>query len=130
MDLMEKTYTRAKMYRLKMIDSPDCQTCPSTIEDRKHLYEECPRAKEVWKIYNEVKETDSIHETNKAPSDINGLNLYSLAKAMIHGNREQPLDPNIVKTRLENRKRDLESIRWRKLKELRDRKKHAKVKIK
>jgi hypothetical protein len=45
-----KTRTRANLFRLGCVSSPDCPFCPRCREDVQHLFVQCPRLLAVWAL--------------------------------------------------------------------------------
>ena len=45
-------YCNSRMYRFKMVESPDCKLCANTIETIKHVLWDCPRSARAWEFLN------------------------------------------------------------------------------
>jgi exonuclease III len=45
-------FCNSRMYKFKMVESPNCDNCPGTIETIKHVLWDCPRAAGAWYFLN------------------------------------------------------------------------------
>jgi hypothetical protein len=45
---LDRLNTRANLHRKTIINSPSCPRCPNTVEDRQHLFFDCPAARIIW----------------------------------------------------------------------------------
>ncbi len=45
-------FCNSRMYRFKMVSSPNCNTCPNEVESIKHLLWDCPRSARAWEYLN------------------------------------------------------------------------------
>lgn len=112
MDLHSKTYTNEKLARLKITNNEKCHTCPTMTETRDHLYINCKRAREAWKIYEEVtgEQINDILIKN-GPIEIQNLNIFSLVKFNIVCARDKPINTITLKIKCENRIKDIEQCK-------------------
>ena len=46
---MRDLYPRSRLYKMKMVDSPNCLKCDHPHEDILHMFWECPTVYELWK---------------------------------------------------------------------------------
>ncbi len=46
-------FCRSRMFKFKMVDSPNCTYCINQIETVKHLIWDCPRSRNVWNQVND-----------------------------------------------------------------------------
>lgn len=114
MHLKSKTYTNEKAHRLKLRPDPFCSTCTDTIEDQKHLFHDCPKAIDAWKIY-EIVTGEKIDENqiDYGPNNLIFLNVYSLIKHSIYARRNDDIKDGSLKSRAQYRLSDLRIIKWR-----------------
>ncbi len=112
MDLQKKTYTNERLFRFKMKESPACNTCPDKIEDANHLYHECTRAVKAWKIYQEVTKNEiNTKLINEGAEQTGEINIISMVKLHLYLNREHPICPEVLTTKILNRISDQEKMK-------------------
>ena len=44
----------ARLFKMKLVDSPNCKWCPGTKESLLHLYWKCPKASKLWSYVEEA----------------------------------------------------------------------------
>ena len=47
-------FCNSRMFKFKMVNSPNCSICPDTAETVKHLLWDCPRSAAIWSYLNDL----------------------------------------------------------------------------
>lgn len=104
--LHNRFYNNTRLAKHKIIESPKCHHCEAE-ETNDHLINECIRSTEIWNyVEQRCGRTITLQEKIYGSNDRWLNNIISLTKLILSTNRQERVNLDLARTRINNRIKD------------------------